>query len=98
MLLTVALRAVAEAPPARYEPTLLPSFIEREAEMRKLLIITGLALSVGVGGAAGAQTKMSFGACKTKVMQDGRNLDGNNRNYCGRGCMAKVRACQRGAG
>jgi hypothetical protein len=31
-------------------------------------------------------------------MQDSRNLDGTNRNYCGRSCMVKVRACMHGAG
>jgi hypothetical protein len=62
-----------------------------------------IVLIAGVAGVistdvARAGPKMSFGACKTKVMQDPRNLDGTNRNYCGRGCMAKVRACQSGAG
>jgi hypothetical protein len=66
--------------------------------MGKLLMIASLALSIGVVGSASAQTKMSFGACKTTVMQDTRNLDGTNRNYCGRSCMVKVRACMRGAG
>jgi hypothetical protein len=65
--------------------------------MGKLLIIASLALSVGVVGSASAAPKMSLGACKTKVMQDSRNLDGPNRNYCGRGCMVKVRACMQGA-
>jgi len=50
-----------------------------------------------VVGSASAAPKMSLGACKTKVMQDSRNLDGPNRNYCGRGCMVKVRACMQGA-
>jgi hypothetical protein len=65
--------------------------------MGKLLIIASLALSVGVIGSASAATKMSFGACKTKVMQDPRNLDGKSRNYCGRSCMVKVRECMQGA-
>jgi hypothetical protein len=70
---------------------------EREAMVGKLLIITSVAVSVGVVGSASAATKMSLGACKTRIMQDSRNLDSTNRNYCGRGCMVKVRACMQGA-
>lgn len=66
--------------------------------MSKMLILATLALSVVVVGSASAQTRMSFGACKTKVMQDPRNLDGKSRNYCGRSCMVKVRACMQGIG
>jgi hypothetical protein len=65
--------------------------------MGKLLIVTSLALLVCLVGAANAATKMSFGACKTRVMQDPRNLDGRSRVYCGRSCMVKVRACMQGA-
>ena len=65
--------------------------------MGKTVILACLILSVGLVVPVTAQTKMSFGACKTKVMQDTRNLDGTNRNYCGRGCMVKVRECMRGA-
>jgi len=65
--------------------------------MGKLLMITSLALAVAMVSSASAAAKMSFGACKTRIMQDSRNLDGPNRNYCGRGCMVKVRACMQGA-
>jgi hypothetical protein len=66
--------------------------------MGKVLMLACLVLSLGLVAPATAQTKMSFGACKTKVMQDPRNLDGKSRNYCGRSCMVKVRACMRGVG
>jgi len=66
--------------------------------MTKLLPLSLLLAIFAVAAPASAAPKMSFGACKTRVMQDPRNLDGTNRNYCGRGCMAKVRACMSGAG
>ena len=66
--------------------------------MAKLPTLLLLLASVAVAAPASAAPKMSFGACKTKVMQDSRNLDGTNRNYCGRSCMVKVRACMNGTG
>ena len=63
--------------------------------MGQLLVLAGLIAAVVVVPANDAP-KMSFGACKTKVMQDARHLDGPNRTYCGAGCMAKVRACMSG--
>jgi hypothetical protein len=65
--------------------------------MRKLVMVTGFVAALAVIPASAAP-KMSLGACKTKVMQDPRNMDGTNRNDCGRSCMAKVRARMRGAG
>ena len=65
--------------------------------MGNLAIVAGLAAALVIMPASAAP-KMSFGACKTRVMQDSRNLDGPNRNYCGRSCMVKVRACMSGAG
>jgi hypothetical protein len=65
--------------------------------MGKLAVMAGLVAMVVIMPASAAP-KASFGACKTKIMQDSRNLDGPGRNYCGRGCMAKVRACMSGAG
>jgi len=65
--------------------------------MGKLVAVLGFVAALAVVP-ANAAPKAAFGACKTKVMQDSRNLDGPNRNYCGRGCMAKVRACMSGAG
>ena len=65
--------------------------------MGKLAIVIGFVAALVVMPVSAAP-KMSFGACKTKVMQDPRNLDGPNRNYCGRGCMVKVRACMSGSG
>lgn len=71
----------------------------REAVMGKCLIL--MLLAAGLAGTisidtARAGSKMSLGQCKTRVMADTRNLDGPNRNYCGRGCMVKVRACMHG--
>jgi hypothetical protein len=66
--------------------------------MRKWLLVmllAGLAGAISID-AARAGPKMSFGQCKTRVMADARNLDGTNRNYCGRSCMVKVRACMHG--
>jgi hypothetical protein len=65
--------------------------------MGRLLLLSLLLVGVAIVVPAKAAPKMSFGACKTKVMQDSRNLDGPGRNYCGRGCLVKVRACVRGA-
>jgi len=65
--------------------------------MGKLVMVMGFVAALAVIPASAAP-KMTFGACKTRVMQDPRNMDGTNRNYCGRSCMAKVRACMSGAG
>jgi len=56
------------------------------------LLVAGLAGTISTDMAR-AGPKMSFGQCKTRVMADARNLDGTNRNYCGRACMVKIRAC-----
>jgi hypothetical protein len=39
---------------------------------------------------------MSYGACKTKVMQDGRKLDSSCRCFCGRLCHVWIRECMAG--
>jgi hypothetical protein len=62
-----------------------------------MLLAAGVAGTISID-AARAGPKMSFGQCKSRVMADARNLDGTNRNYCGRGCMVKVRACMHGEG
>jgi hypothetical protein len=68
----------------------------KEIIMSKLIALTTLVGALLVTVPADAAPKMSFGACKTKVTQDPRNLDGTNRNYCGSSCMVKVRECMRG--
>ena len=60
-----------------------------------MMLTAGLAGMISIGTAQ-AGPKMSLGQCKSRVMADSRNLDGTNRNYCGRGCMVKVRSCMRG--
>jgi hypothetical protein len=56
------------------------------------MIVAGFAIAVVVLP-ANAAPKMSFGACKTKIMQDPRNLEGTgmaSRIYCRQGCLGRV--------
>jgi len=64
--------------------------------MYKLLVLAGIiaaVLATPVAAAAPKQ-KMSYGACRTKVMQDSRNLRGGT--FCDRACGAAIRRCMHG--
>ena len=62
--------------------------------MGKFLVVLGLATAVLVAP-ADAVARMSYGECKTRVMNDpgGRYLVGKSRDRCGRACVAAARRC-----
>jgi hypothetical protein len=57
------------------------------------LIAAGLVAMVVIVP-ANAAPKMSYGACKTKVMQDPRNL--RQGTFCDKACVAAIKRCQAG--
>ena len=59
------------------------------------LIVAGL-VAIVVIVPASAAPKMSYGACRTKVMQDSRNL--RHGTFCDRACGAAIRRCMQHGG
>ncbi len=63
--------------------------------MYKLLVLAGIIAAV-LATPVGAAQKMSYGACRTKVMQDSRNL--RHGTFCDRACGAAIRRCMQHGG